>query len=59
MPMNRMYNLQAIKQLIGKDGFDAVLKWLSSDEVPADIKSALTDNCIYVNGYPCLSVLTL
>ena len=57
--MNRMYNLQAIKQLIGKDGFDAVLKWLSSDEVPADIKSALTDNCIYVNGYPCLSVLTL
>lgn len=59
MPMNRMYNLQEVQQRIDKDGFDAVLKWLCSDEVPADIKSDLTDNCIYVNGYPCLSVLTL
>lgn len=57
--MNRMYNLQEVQQRIDKDGFDAVLKWLCSDEVPADIKSDLTDNCIYVNGYPCLSVLTL
>lgn len=57
--MNKMYNLQAVKQLIDKDGFDSVLRWLCSNEVPEDIKSALTDNCIYVNGYPCLSVLTL
>lgn len=57
--MNRMYNLQAVKQLIGKNGFDEVLRWLCSNKVPEDIKSALTDNHIYVNGYPCLSVLTL
>ncbi len=55
--MNRMYDLQAVKRLIGKKGFDPALKWLCSDEITEDIKSSLAEDCVYVNGYPCLSFL--
>lgn len=46
-----MYDIDAIKRKIGKDGLTTTLKILRSPDLPEYIKSDLTKCNIFVNGH--------
>lgn len=52
-----MYNTEALRRKIAKDGLQETLKLLSSDNFPEDIKAELSKDKIFVGGFPCLSVI--
>ena len=52
-----MYNTEALRRKIAKDGLQETLKLLSSDNFPEDIKAELSKDKIFVGGYPCLSII--
>ena len=44
-------------QRIGKEGIGPVIEFLSSPKLNVELKEALTEEGIFVNGYPCLSLI--
>ena len=52
-----MYDKNALRRKIAKDGLQETLKLLSSDNFPEDIKAELSKDKIFVGGYPCLSII--
>lgn len=52
-----MYDKNALRRKIAKDGLQETLKLLSSDNFPEDIKAELSKDKIFVGGFPCLSVI--
>ncbi len=52
-----MYNLQALKRKIAKEGLETTIQFLLSDEIPLQLKQELEKDHIFNNGYLCLSLL--
>ena len=53
-----MYNLGTLKRKISKEGLQATIKFLLSDDLPLNIKEDLTAAHIFnTDGYLCLSLL--
>ena len=52
-----MYNLDAVKRKIEKDGIDNLIRDLSSANFSDDAKRELSAYDIFTNGYPNLSVI--
>ncbi len=52
-----MYNIEAIRRLIAKNGIDATVRLLCSDNLPENIKAELTKCGIFRNNYLCLSLV--
>ena len=53
-----MYNLSTLKRKISKDGLQATVDFLLSDDLPLNIKDDLTKVHVFnADGYLCLSLL--
>lgn len=53
-----MYNLDSLKRKIAKEGIQATIDYLLSDDLTSDAKKALTKNHVFNSeGYLCLSLL--
>ena len=53
-----MYNLGTLKRKISKEGLQATIKFLLSDDLPLNIKEDLTAAHVFnSDGYLCLSLL--
>lgn len=52
-----MYNIEAIQRLIAKNGIDATVRILCSDNLPDKIKTELTKCGIFQDNYLCLSLV--
>ena len=47
-----MYTLEAFERKVGKEGATAVIQQISSPNLPAHIKDALSKNKILIDGKP-------
>ena len=52
-----MYNLDAVARKVKKEGVDAVINVLSSENLSDTMKTQLTNCGVLINGYPNLSLL--
>lgn len=52
-----MYDIEAIKRKIGKEGLQETLKYLASPDLPEHIKEDLTKNYILVGGFPNVELI--
>ena len=52
-----MYDLEAVKRRIEKEGLDSVIKDLSSSNLSGEIFDGLESSNIFVGGYLNLSLL--
>ena len=52
-----MYNLEAVRRKIKRDGIDKLILDLSSETLSDDAKRELSSCNILTNGYPNLSVI--
>ena len=46
-----MYDLNAVRRRIGKEGVGPVIEHLSSEDFPEDLKEKLTKVGVFVNGH--------
>lgn len=53
-----MYNVEALKRKIQKEGLQPTIILLSSPDFPKSIKEDLTKDRIFVGGYPNISLIS-
>lgn len=53
-----MYDLEALKRKINKEGLSATIRDLSSDTLSDDAKIQLESEYILINGFPNLSLIS-
>lgn len=49
--------IELLKRLISEQGMQATIQFLLSDEISDKMRTELTENHIFVGGYPCLCSL--
>ena len=52
-----MYNIEALRRKIAKEGFTPTIDYLLSDDLPMQLKKELEKEHIFSNGRPCLSLI--
>lgn len=52
-----MYNADALKRKISKEGFLVTINYLLSDDLPREFRNSLEENHLFINGLPCLSLI--
>lgn len=52
-----MYDIEALRRKIAKEGLQETLKCLASPDLPESIKKDLTKNHILVGGYPNVELI--
>lgn len=52
-----MYDLEALKRKIAKEGLETTIRFLLSDDLPLQVKQDLEKEHIFNKGYLCLSLV--
>lgn len=52
-----MYNIEALRRKIAKEGVENTIDYLLSDNLPLHIKQDLEKELIFDNGHLCLSLV--
>lgn len=52
-----MYNINALKRKIEKEGMEPTIQYLLSDDLPLQLKQDLEKEHIFCNGHLCLSLV--
>lgn len=52
-----MYDINALKRKIAKEGLENTIKYLLSDNLPSQLKQDLEKEHIFQNGLLCLSLV--